>query len=65
MYYCLTTIKKEIKKPFSHVTKEDIKKLFQWMNDKGYKASTHEKYRVILTNEDILFLVYNFIVSII
>ena len=29
-------------KLFSQVTKEDIKKLFEWMNDKEYKASTHE-----------------------
>ncbi|HEX5187152.1 MAG TPA: hypothetical protein VFV86_09705 [Nitrososphaeraceae archaeon] len=41
-------LKKEIKKPFSQVTKEDIKKLFECMNDKEYKASTHEKFRVIL-----------------
>ena len=48
---CITAllqIKKEINKPFSQVTKEDIKKLFEWMNDKEYKASTHEKFRVIL-----------------
>ena len=48
---CITALlqlKKEIKKPFSQVTKEDIKKLFEWMKDKEYKASTHEKYRVIL-----------------
>ncbi|HYZ96651.1 MAG TPA: hypothetical protein VE524_08655, partial [Nitrososphaeraceae archaeon] len=48
---CITALlqlKKEIKKPFSQLTKEDIKKLFEWMNDKEYKASTHEKFRVIL-----------------
>ena len=48
---CITALlqlKKEIKKPFSQVTKEDIKKLFEWMNDKEYRASTHEKFRVIL-----------------
>jgi site-specific recombinase XerD len=48
---CITALlqlRKEIKKPFSQVTKEDIKQLFEWMNDKEYKASTHEKFRVIL-----------------
>ena len=48
---CITALlqlKKEIKKHFSQVTKEVIKKLFEWMNDKEYKASTHEKFRVIL-----------------
>ena len=48
---CITALlqlKKEIKKPFSQVTKEDIKKLFEWMSNKEYKASTHEKFRVIL-----------------
>ena len=48
---CITALlqlKKKIKKPFSQVTKEDIKKLFEWMNYKEYKASTHEKFRVIL-----------------
>src|ERR671913_178898 len=48
MYHCLTAIKKRDKETFSQVTKEDIKKLFEWMNDKEYKASTHEKFRVIL-----------------
>ncbi|HEX7258866.1 MAG TPA: hypothetical protein VF242_12480 [Nitrososphaeraceae archaeon] len=36
---CITALlqlKKEIKKPFSQLTKEDIKKLFEWMNDKEY-----------------------------
>ena len=48
---CITALlqlKKEIRKPFSQVTKDDIKKLFEWMNNKEYKASTHEKFRVIL-----------------
>jgi light-regulated signal transduction histidine kinase (bacteriophytochrome) len=34
---CITALlqlNKEIKKPFSQVTKEDIKKLFEWMNDR-------------------------------
>jgi site-specific recombinase XerD len=44
----LVQLRKEIKKPFSQVTKEDVKKLFEWMNNKQYKASTHEKFRVIL-----------------
>jgi integrase/recombinase XerD len=48
---CITALlqlRKEIGKPFSQVTKEDMKKLFEWMKNKEYKASTHEKYRVIL-----------------
>jgi integrase/recombinase XerD len=48
---CITALlqlRKELGKPFSQVTKEDIKKLFEWMNNKEYKASTHEKFRVIL-----------------
>jgi site-specific recombinase XerD len=48
MYHSFTTIKKRDQKTFSQVTKEDVKKLFEWMNDKEYKASTYEKYRVIL-----------------
>jgi site-specific recombinase XerD len=48
---CITALlqlRREIGKSFSQVTKDDIKKLFDWMNEKEYKASTHEKYRVIL-----------------
>jgi integrase/recombinase XerD len=48
---CITALlqlRKELGKPFSQVTKEDVKKLFDWMKKKEYKASTHEKYRVIL-----------------
>ena len=48
---CITALlqlRRELNKQFSQVTKDDIKKLFNWMNDKGYKSSTHEKYRVIL-----------------
>lgn len=48
---CITAllqIRRELNNPLSTVTKNDIKRLFDWMNEKGYKASTHEKYRVIL-----------------
>jgi site-specific recombinase XerD len=48
---CITALlqlRRELGKPFSRVTKDDIKRLFEWMNEKEYKASTHEKYRVIL-----------------
>jgi integrase/recombinase XerD len=48
---CITALlqlRRELGKPFSSVTKDDIKRLFEWMNEKEYKASTHEKYRVIL-----------------
>ena len=48
---CITALlqlRKELGKSFSQITKEDVKKLFDWMKKKEYKASTHEKYRVIL-----------------
>jgi hypothetical protein len=41
-------LKKEIKKPFSQVTKEDIKKLFEWMNDKEYRALLLKKIFIII-----------------
>ena len=41
----LLSIRKQLKKPFGETTKSDIKELLFWMDEKGYKASTHEKYR--------------------
>jgi integrase/recombinase XerD len=41
-------IKKQIDKPLSKVTKEDIKTIFQWMNTKRYKVETFEKYRAVI-----------------
>ncbi|MDR4512395.1 MAG: hypothetical protein MRJ93_11910 [Nitrososphaeraceae archaeon] len=45
---CITALlqRRDLGKSFSKVTKNDIKKLFEWMNEKEYKALTHEKYRV-------------------
>jgi hypothetical protein len=44
----LLAISRQLVKPFKNTTKEDIKLLFKWMERKNYKASTHEKFRVIL-----------------
>jgi hypothetical protein len=41
-------IRKQIDKPLSKFTKEDIKTIFQWMdNIKKYKVETVEKYRAV------------------
>ncbi len=48
---CITAllyIRRQIDKPFIDWKKEDIKTLFLWMDNKNYKASTHEKFRKIL-----------------
>ncbi len=44
----LLLIRKQLKKPFKDATKEDIRTIFKWMDDKKYKASTNEKFRQIL-----------------
>jgi site-specific recombinase XerD len=41
-------IRKQIDKPLSKFTKEDIKAFFQWMDNKRYKVETVEKYRAVL-----------------
>jgi site-specific recombinase XerD len=41
-------IRKQIDKPLSKVTKEDIKIVFQWMDTKKYKVETVEKYRAVI-----------------
>ncbi len=41
-------IRKQINKPLSKVAKEDIKAIFQWMDNKRYKVETIEKYRAVL-----------------
>jgi site-specific recombinase XerD len=42
-------IRKQIDKPLSKFTKEDIKTIFQWMdNIKKYKVETVEKYRAVI-----------------
>ncbi len=48
---CITAIlqlRKQLGKPYSMVTKDDIKLLFTWMDSKQYKVETHEKYRAVL-----------------
>ncbi|MGA8914809.1 MAG: tyrosine-type recombinase/integrase, partial [Nitrososphaeraceae archaeon] len=44
----LLLIRTKIKKPFRETTKEDIRAFLNWMEQKGYKASTNEKFRQIL-----------------
>jgi hypothetical protein len=43
-------IRKQIDKPLSKFTKEDIKTIFQWMDIKKYKVETVEKYRAVIKN---------------
>jgi hypothetical protein len=48
---CITTlllIRRNLDKCFKDAGKDDIRSLFKWMDDKNYKASTHEKFRRIL-----------------
>ena len=40
-------IRKQIDKPLSKVAKDDIKLIFQWMDNKRYKVETLEKYRAV------------------
>lgn len=41
-------IRKQIDKPLSEVTKDDIKAIFRWMDNKRYKVETIEKYRAVI-----------------
>jgi site-specific recombinase XerD len=48
---CITAlllIRRQLGKPFRNVTKDDIRSILKWMEQKGYKASTNEKFRQIL-----------------
>ncbi len=48
---CITAlllIRKQLGKPFRNVTKDDIRSILKWMEQKSYKASTNEKFRQIL-----------------
>jgi site-specific recombinase XerD len=48
---CITALlllRKQLKKPFKEATKEDIRSILKWMEDKKYKASSNEKFRQIL-----------------
>jgi site-specific recombinase XerD len=48
---CLSAIlflRKKIDKRFRYCSKQEMKKLLEWLKTKKYKRSTHEKFRVIL-----------------
>ncbi len=48
---CITAlllIRKQLKKPFKNATRDDIRSFLLWMEEKGYKPSTNEKFRQIL-----------------
>jgi hypothetical protein len=48
---CITALllmRRHLGKCFKDAHKDDIRSLFKWMDDKNYKASTHEKFRRIL-----------------
>jgi site-specific recombinase XerD len=51
MVRCITaliTIRKHLEKPFRNATKDDMRSILKWMEQKGYKASTNEKFRQVL-----------------
>ena len=48
---CITAIllmRKQLGKPFRDASKDDIRHVLKWMEQKGYKASTNEKFRQVL-----------------
>jgi integrase len=48
---CITALllmRKQLGKPFRHASKDDIRNILKWMEQKGYKASTNEKFRQVL-----------------
>ena len=48
---CVTALllmRKQLGKPFRDATKDDIRSILKWMEEKGYKASTNEKFRQVL-----------------
>jgi integrase len=48
---CITAliiIRKQLRKRFKDVTKNDIKSILKWMEEKNYKVSTQEKFRIVL-----------------
>ena len=44
----LITLRKPLGKPFKTATKDDIRSILKWMEQKKYKASTNEKFRQVL-----------------
>jgi len=48
---CITAlllVRKQLGKPFRNTTREDIRNILKWMEQKEYKRSTNEKFRQIL-----------------
>jgi site-specific recombinase XerD len=48
---CITALllmRKQLGKPFRDAAKGDIRSILKWMEEKGYKASTNEKFRQVL-----------------
>jgi integrase/recombinase XerD len=48
---CITAlllVRKQLDKPFRNATREDIRNILKWMDQKEYKKSTNEKFRQIL-----------------
>ncbi len=49
---CITAlllVRRQLGKPFKDTTKDDIRRFLRWMDEeKGYKASTNEKFRQVL-----------------
>jgi len=48
---CITAliiIRKQLGKSFKDATKDDIRSILKWMDQKGYKASSNEKFRQVL-----------------
>jgi site-specific recombinase XerD len=44
----LITLRTPLGKPFRNATKDDIRSILKWMEQKNYKASTNEKFRQVL-----------------
>ncbi len=44
----LLSIRRQLGKSFRDATKDDIRLFLKWMEQKGYKASTNEKFRQVL-----------------
>src|SRR6188472_2594372 len=44
----LIIIRKQLMKPFRQATVEDLRSCMHWIDNKGYKASSNEKFRKVL-----------------
>jgi site-specific recombinase XerD len=44
----LITVRKQLQKPFREVSIQDMRSLLHWIDNKGYKASSNEKFRKVL-----------------